>query len=105
MRDINDTTKPYWEHDCDNCEFLGGYIGPQADWTDLRHGRRDMYFCARPVEPDGGSVVDRKSDEPSDYASGPRKMIGRGGFLGYHPGELIAAQILDCRDHYRKQTD
>jgi hypothetical protein len=46
--------KPQFEHDCEDCKFLGSYDG------------RDLYFC-----PGGGpTIIARRSSDPPDYSSG-----------------------------------
>lgn len=49
-----DTTARY-EHDCDECDFLGRFEGD------------DLYFCDIEYNP---TVISRHSSRPDDYISG-----------------------------------
>jgi len=48
-------TKPRFEHDCPNCNYLG------------RHKGKDIYHCAQGGNP---TIIVRYSGEPSGYSSG-----------------------------------
>lgn len=48
--------EPHFEHDCDNCTFLGNYNG------------EDLYYCTQ--NNTYGTVIVRKSSYGPDYFSG-----------------------------------
>lgn len=50
---------PQFEHDCQNCQFLGHWYN------------HDVYLCAGAESDLGGSLVCRYGDRPPDYASAP----------------------------------
>jgi hypothetical protein len=47
--------KPLYEHDCDNCKFLGSYEG------------NDLYVC---IHQKSVSLISRRSSDGPDYKSG-----------------------------------
>jgi hypothetical protein len=54
--------KPWWEHDCENCKFMGNFIYT----TDGSPEENDLYFCPRGSE---SSFIRRFGDEGGDYES------------------------------------
>lgn len=50
--------KPLYEHDCENCQFLGSFNGV------------DLYYCPRQAIDGSPTVIARFSSEGPDYASG-----------------------------------
>ncbi len=61
--------KHTYQHDCDNCVYLGQYVG--VDRTRPADGivTDDLYFCKS--SPSGHiTVISRRSDEGGDYVSG-----------------------------------
>lgn len=93
-----DVTRPYWEHDCDRCEFLGGLVGPLTDYKDAMYGRQDMYYCAAILQGEG-TVLSRKSSEPSDYNSQPISWD----LISSCSGILVANAILQGRKFWKEQ--
>lgn len=75
----NELMKPQFEHDCDNCEFLGHVI--------INDEGADLYYCAR--EP---TVIARRSSDGPDYSSG--MDFGRHGFNQIAKGGRTASQHL-----------
>lgn len=65
--------KPHYQHDCDQCVWLGSITFPaplstgQAPLTNA-----DLYYCERC---DGGTVIARFSSKGSNYASCPVNII------------------------------
>lgn len=51
--------KPKYKHDCNSCVFLGGYVSYYGEYK-----KTDLYFC-----PPSNVIVERFSDEGSDYRS------------------------------------
>lgn len=73
---------PLYEHDCENCVFLGQTIGG---------GRiSDLYFC--PTEPFEGSVIARFSSEGSDYESCPWHLARPEGYAELWVARTLAEQ-------------
>lgn len=75
------TDKPYYEHDCDACVFLGKFTfdAPHLE-DDGVHARSytkrmtvDLYCC--PSEVLGPSIIARYQSEDSAYSSMPAKII------------------------------
>lgn len=56
---------PKFNHDCDNCEFLGRHIHLSEDGSYYSGKELDLYFCSG--EP---TVIARYGDEGSQYMSG-----------------------------------
>lgn len=54
---------PRFQHDCDECRYLG------------EHGQYDVYWCPQAAVPDLPTVVLRRSDEPSDCTSCPVRVV------------------------------
>lgn len=75
--------KPKFQHDCENCEFLGHFHD------------HDVYKCGQ----SGKSLVARFSDEGSEYASWPRAifvdMLGNEDWSEIPAARAIAA-ALSC---------
>jgi dCMP deaminase len=66
----SDVEKPLYEHDCDECVFLGRYEG-----TPRRPVRvHDLYYCQKSAHATDSkwpaTVIARHSNTPSDYTSG-----------------------------------
>lgn len=63
-----ESATPRYEHDCDNCNYLGIFhFVPRSD-EDCQEAVFDLYFCSQ-----GGirpTVIARESSEPSEYSSG-----------------------------------
>lgn len=57
-------SKPFYNHDCDQCHFLGTY---SIQKNSLFEGNYDLYWCPQHGIP---TVVVRWSDEGPDYSSG-----------------------------------
>ena len=55
--------KPIYEHDCDNCKFLGNYKSPESGDNQTY----DLYFC-----PGEDTVIARYGNNGWEYASGLR---------------------------------
>ena len=58
-----DTNHPFWTHDCNKCEFLGGMV--------IKGSRYDAYVCARRNDrsPDSlDSLLCRNGSREEDYS-------------------------------------
>lgn len=84
---------PEYEHDCDNCIFLGNLALPPIDALAKNY---DLYVC----EMDGilQTIVARYSDNPSDYISGDKLNIHG---LGLTLKEL--APTIDVDQYFAKE--
>jgi len=67
---------PKYEHDCNGCQFLGGFVydAEYAD-EDFRKRDADLWFCPKADGVLGGSIIARFSSEGSNYASAPMTVI------------------------------
>lgn len=73
INDKHDVPQKHFQHDCDNCKFVGTTTisrKPADKWIDTIE---DIYIC---VNDNGGSIVRRRSDEGSDYGSFDFDAIG-----------------------------
>ena len=96
--------KPRYQHDCDNCVFIGQY-------TD-KFGSYDMYFCKKPIQEDGldfSEFVLRASDYCSDYYANDMMTIYRNRhkweqFIKYDAALVRALQLgmLDVENLVRQ---
>lgn len=57
------TSKPRYNHDCDNCKFLGCYK------------EFDVYWCVGSQSIGGGSIILRFSDVVNEYISSPVSCV------------------------------
>lgn len=79
---IGNTLAPYWEHDCEKCEFLGGMV--------LTSARFDLYVCAKhPENPDPmDSIIARYGSDGPDYHSTPPSLTDIG-----HPALAVTRAV------------
>jgi len=78
--------QPY-KHDCDQCIWVGW-----VPWREAQDGYGNMYYCPRC---DGGTIVIRYGDEPSDYYSSPIGASDRGSIDICHDIPVTTEEILD----------
>lgn len=89
-----------YKHDCDDCKYLGTVEGPHPRLA-LPNPVKvayDLHFCQRC---DGGSVIARYSNEPSNYVSSPLSML----HIDAHPALMWARALLQMQDMCQKATD
>ncbi len=68
IRDWYKEDEPQYQHDCNNCVFLG------QDYQEDRNGY-DLYICCANQESHfGTSVLARYGNEPREYISGPLQV-------------------------------
>ncbi len=53
--------KPKWEHDCEDCKFLGNFNGGLHQY--------DLYWCSGPNNMNGTSVIGRFGSNGPEYSS------------------------------------
>lgn len=73
IHDNNINMTPQFEHDCDACEFMGRWLGPEGL-------RADLYVHGDPTTGKFGStVIARYSSDGGDYQSGT--VFAQGGMI------------------------
>ena len=62
--------KPHFEHDCDDCKFLGTLTLPEDNETSKRYETTvfDLYFCKQEIF--GETVISRYGNKGYEYSSG-----------------------------------
>ena len=68
--------KIIYEHDCDNCTFLGNDVDIQTD------NQVDMYFCTQNGSP---TIIMRLGDNGDDYTSAPISVINNSNLFDETP--------------------
>ncbi len=58
--------KPLYQHDCNDCVYLGS------------NGDKDFYFCKKSFSKNDVSLIIRLSNKPNDYYSMPASVTENG---------------------------
>lgn len=84
-------SSPGYEHDCEDCEFLGFVSGTHPRNTNPVQVVYDLYYCKNC---DGGTVIARYGSKGPQYSSCPISMLS----VGLNPALLWARALLQMRE-------